>query len=126
MKFPLDSIYYLFNILIQKYRTANFRGFDKNISFLREIKNEMLISFNLFKGKTGKIRNCVNKKLNHLIRIAVQILVKLNKEELIGMYQEDEILKLIIEKFLKQSSGSYLRMEDTEELYRSFYCGKYL
>ena len=121
MKFPLDSIYYLFNILIQKYRLNNFRGFNNNISFLREIKKEMLISFNLFRGKTGKLRNCLNKKFNHLIRTATQILVKLNEENLLGLYQEDEIFKLIVEKFLKQSSGSYLRMEDTEELYRYLY-----
>ena len=128
MKFPLDSIYYLFHTLIQKYKDIinnndnekiNIINFTKNISFLKEVKNELSISFNLFKGKSGKTRSDIHKKLNHLIRISFQIIDKLNNDKLLSLSQEDEILNKIIEKFLKQSSGSYLRMEENEELYRN-------
>ena len=128
LKFPLESVYHLFYTLIRKYKDnfnnncnekININNLTKNLSFLQEIKTDLTISFNLLKGKSVKTKTNINKKLNHLIRISLQIIDKLNNDQLIFLSQNEEIMNKLIEKFLKQSSGSYLRMEENEELYRN-------
>lgn len=130
MKFPLDSVYHLFYTLIQKYKKnfnnndnekININNLTKNLSFLQEIKADLSLSFNFLKGKSAKTRWNINKKLNHLIRISLQIIDKLNNDKLIFLSRDEEIMNKLIEKFLKQSSGSYLRMEENEELYHNIY-----
>jgi hypothetical protein len=130
LKFPLDFVYHLFYTLIQKYKKnfnnndnekININNLTKNLSFLQEIKADLSLSFNFLKGKSAKTRWNINKKLNHLIRISLQIIDKLNNDKLIFLSRDEEIMNKLIEKFLKQSSGSYLRMEENEELYHNIY-----
>ena len=118
MKFPLNSIYFLFHSLIQKYKENKYRNqFEKDNLLFKEIRNEMLMSFNLHKGKNNITKCNINKKLTHLIKISAKIVKTLIKDKQNDLINEDELLCNVSHIFLKKSSGSYLRMEEIEELF---------
>ena len=122
MKFPLDSIYFLFHSLIQKYKDNKYRNqFEKDDLLFKQIKNEMLMSFNLYKGKNNTTKCNINKKLTHLIKLSAKIVKKLTKDKLNDLLNEEELLCKVVCMFLRKSSGSYLRMEEIEDLFCCFH-----
>ena len=118
MKFPLDSISFLFNSLIQKYKENKSKKLSETDDLLLKlVKNEMLMSFNLYKGKNNATKININKKLTHLIKTSANIVKKLINNKQNDLLKQEEIFDCVANIFLKASSGSYLRMEEIEQLF---------
>lgn len=119
----MNSIYYLFHALIEKYKEyKNVPQLKREDIILKEVKSEMLMSFCLLKGKNGKVKCNINKKLTHLIKISLKIVKGLYKERGDGV-KEEEVVNKVAWLFLRKSPGSYLRMEEIEELFCCVYYG---
>ena len=86
---------------------------------IKFFKNQLIEKYNLFKYKRAKVKSDIDKKLSQLIKM-LMMMYKKRIPDLIKKKRRDVIIKKMISHFLRQSAGSYLRLEDIETLFKKY------
>ena len=86
---------------------------------IKAIRLEMINKYDLFHHKSSKIKSDLGKKLCQFIKM----ISNLYKRRILRHHSrldKKSIIKKMILIFIRKSAGSYLRLEDIEELYSRY------
>ena len=119
MKFPINAVIDVLNKI-----TRDIESLSNNMK-IKFFKNQIVTKYDLFKYKSSKVKSDIDKKLSQLIKM-LMMTYKKRIPDFIKKKRKSVVIRKIISIFLRQSAGSYLRLEDCETLFKAYVQSKEL